>query len=161
MIKKKCNSIDGKHMKKYIILFCAAFCIATTLSGQEKKHAIGLRYGILSQSNIELSYQYYLNKTSRMQFGLGTAEYALQASAVYQKTAELSAIIPGLKIYGGAGVIAGFHSSKTGVGVAAQGGLEYNFRIPFQVSLDYRPKIYWPGDNFYFDDFCVSLRYRF
>jgi hypothetical protein len=115
----------------------------------------------LSQSNFELSYQYSLNKTSRLEFGLGPAEYALQASAVYQKVGNLSAITPGLKIYGGAGVVAGFHASKTGVGVAAQGGLEYNFKLPFQVSLDYRPKVFWPGDQFYYDDFCVSLRYRF
>ena len=148
-------------MKKYVILFCIAFCIATKAPGQEKKHAIGLRYGILSQSNLELSYQYYLNKTSRLKFGLGAAEYALQAAAVYQKVGDLSAITPGLKIYGGAGVLAGFHASKTGAGVAAQAGLEYNFRIPFQVSLDYRPKVFWPGDNIYLDDFCFSLRYKF
>lgn len=148
-------------MKKYIFLSCIAFCFATTVSGQEKKYAIGIRYGILSQSNFELSYQYYLNKTNRMEFGLGTAEYALQATAIYQKAGNLTAITPGLKIYGGAGVIAGFHSSNTGIGVVAQGGLEYIFRIPFQVSLDYRPKVFWPGDHFHIDDFSVSLRYRF
>jgi hypothetical protein len=148
-------------MKKCILAFCVAFSFATTVSGQEKKHAIGLRYGILSQSNFELSYQYYLNKTSRLEFGLGPAEYALQATAAYQKLGDLSAITPGLKIYGGAGVLAGFHSSETGFGVAAQSGLEYNFKIPFQISLDYRPKVFWPGGHFYYDDFCVNLRYRF
>lgn len=148
-------------MKKCVILFCVAFCFATNVSGQEKKHAIGFRYGILSQSNFELSYQYYFNKTSRLEFGLGTAEYALQAAAVYQKAGDLSAITPGLKMFGGVGVIAGIHSSKTGVGVAGQGGVEYNFKIPFQISLDYRPKVFWPGDHFYYDDFCVSLRYKF
>ena len=147
-------------MKKYILLFCLAFCIANMVSGQEKKHAIGLRNSILSKTNFELSYQYYLNETSRLEFGLGTAEYALQTTATYQKVGDLSAITPGLKIYGGVGLITGFHGSKTGFGTVAQAGLEYNFRIPFQVSLDYRPKVFFP-DNYYSDDFSVSIRYKF
>jgi len=148
-------------MNKYVILFCVFFCLATTVSGQEKKHALGLRYGILSQSNFELSYQYYLNKTSRLEFGLGTAEYALQATAIYQKVGDLTAITPGLNIYGGAGLLAGFHASKTGIGVVAQGGLGYNFKFPFQVSLDYRPKMFLPGQKIYYDDISVGLRYKF
>lgn len=147
-------------MKKSIFLFCVAICIATVVSGQGKKHAIGLRLGILSQSSAELTYQYYLNETSRLEFGLGTAEYALQTTASYQKVGNLSAITPGLKIYGGVGLLAGFHGSKTGFGVVAQAGLEYNFSFPFQISLDYRPKVFFP-DKYYADDLCVSLRYKF
>ena len=148
-------------MKKYILIFCLAFCMANTVSGQEKKHAMGLRNSIiLSETNFELSYQYYLNETSRLEFGLGTAVYALHTTGVYQKVRSVSAITSGLKIYGGVGIIAGFHGSKTGFGAVAQAGLEYNFRFPFQISLDYRPKVFFP-DNYYSDDFCVSIRYKF
>ncbi len=147
-------------MKKYILLFCVAFSIANIVSGQEKKHAIGLRNSILSKTNFELSYQYYLNETSRLEFGLGTAVYALHTTGVYQKVSNLSAITPGLKIYGGVGIIAGFHGSKTGFGAVVQAGLEYNFRLPIQISLDYRPKVFFP-DLYYSDDFCISIRYKF
>jgi hypothetical protein len=147
-------------MKKCIVFF-VAICLATTVFGQEKKHAVGLRYGIVSQTDIELTYQYYLNEISRLEFGLGTAEYLIQSSLIYQLVGNLSAITPGLKVYGGAGLIVGTYSSKTGVGVAAQGGLEYNFRIPLQVSLDYRPKVFFPSTTYHYDDLSISLRYKF
>ncbi len=147
-------------MKKCIIFF-VAICLATTVFGQEKKHAVGVRDNLLSPSDFELTYQYYLNEISRFEFGLGTAEYLIQTSLVYQLVGNLSAITPGLKIYGGTGLIAGFYSSKTGVGVAAQGGLEYNFRIPLQVSLDYRPKVFFPSTTYHYDDLSISLRYKF
>ncbi|TVQ95149.1 MAG: hypothetical protein EA393_00095 [Bacteroidetes bacterium] len=148
-------------MKKILLIILGSMMIPMAY-GNEKDHAIGLRVGIPSKAaSAEISYQYNLTTASRLEFGLGVAEYPVQAVLMYQRVGDLSSLASGLKVYAGAGVVAGFYSSKTGVGIAAQGGLEYNFKSPFQVSLDYRPKVFWPGQTIYYDDISVGVRYKF
>jgi hypothetical protein len=148
-------------MKKIFIIILGSIMISMAY-GNEKNHSIGLRVGIASSAgSAEISYQYYLKPASRLEFGLGVAEYPLQAALVYQKVGDLSSFAKGLKVYAGAGVVTGFYSSKTGIGMAAQGGMEYNFKFPVQISLDYRPKVFFAGGNYYYDDLSISLRYKF
>ena len=42
-------------------------------------------------------------------------------------------------------------------------GFEYNFKIPFQLSVDYRPGYYFSPHNFggSFEAVSLSLRYKF
>ncbi len=148
-------------MKKVFLIILGSIMISMAY-GNEKNHSIGLRVGIASSAgSAEISCQYYLKPASRLEFGLGVAEYPLQSALVYQKVGDLSSLAKGLKVYAGAGVVAGTYSSKTSIGIAVQGGLEYNFKFPVQISLDYRPKGFFAGDKSYYNDLSISLRYKF
>ncbi|WP_317044708.1 hypothetical protein [Flavobacterium cyanobacteriorum] len=58
----------------------------------------------------------------------------------------------------------GDDDSGTFVFVAGNIGVEYNFDFPLQLSLDFRPEIYF-GDEFREDDFAadiaLGIRYKF
>lgn len=49
--------------------------------------------------------------------------------------------------------------------VAGDIGIEYNFKIPIQVAVDFRPELYFNSDNFRRDSFgpdvAISVRYKF
>ncbi len=148
-------------MKK-IYLIILGLTMIPMAYGNDKNHAIGFRVGIASSAgSTEISYQYNLRPTSRLEFGLGVAEYPLQASLAYQRVGDLSTLTNGLKVYAGAGVVAGTYSSKIGIGIAVQGGLEYNFKFPVQASIDYRPKVFFPNTSYHYNDVSVGIRYKF
>ena len=49
--------------------------------------------------------------------------------------------------------------------VAGDLGIEYNFDIPIQLSLDFRPELYFNSDDFREDNFgpdiALGIRFRF
>ncbi len=54
-------------------------------------------------------------------------------------------------------------SSETAVFAAGDIGIEYNFDVPIQLSLDFRPEFYFNdniGDDFG-SDIALGIRYRF
>jgi len=150
-------------MKKIILIILLSMMIPMAY-GNEKHNAFGLRVGMhfypFYATSAEISYQYNLKSNSRIELGLGVAEYLAQAVLMYQRVGDLSTLANGLKVYAGAGVVAGTYSSKTNIGIAVQGGTEYNFKFPVQISLDYRPKVFFPN-AYYYDDVSVGIRYKF
>ena len=58
------------------------------------------------------------------------------------------------------------NDSQTSIFVAGDIGIEYNFDFPLQLSLDFRPEIYFGGDYADFrdgfgPDIALGIRYRF
>ena len=57
-----------------------------------------------------------------------------------------------------------YKDDGTFIFVAGDIGIEYNFDIPLQLALDFRPEIYfnddYRGDNFG-PDIALSIRYKF
>jgi hypothetical protein len=139
---------------------------------QVKEKAIGLRFAF----GAELSYLHPLGKDHRLEFDLGYnsfghnlaghTSWGTSLSGIYQWVWDLSDLADGFNWYAGAGGAILTHSSFFGTGVLGQVGIEYNFKFPLQLSVDYRPAIYLiPGtDNVTRSSFtgaCLSARYRF
>jgi hypothetical protein len=166
-------------MKK--IIFAIAFLVvsmAGVLRAQQvNSSTIGLRLGYPA----EISYQMGLNTTNRLEFGLGlrTHDYGINnesnystfsLSGVYQWVWDLSALSPGFDWYAGVGASLGYYSysylnntySAIPISLLGQIGIEYNFKIPITLSLDYRPafQLNGYGDGFIGDGVALGVRYR-
>lgn len=149
-------------MKKTLFLIAittAVFFMTTEAKAQS--NAIGLRTALIGVG-YELSYQRYLSK-NRLEFDLGLhQDSGVSIAGLYQWIVSLGA--EGLNWYAGAGTHFGVHEETFMLGVAANAGIEYNFRrFPIQLSLDYRPTYYLiPSEaDIYTKDLAVGIRYRF
>ncbi|MDD3077705.1 MAG: hypothetical protein PHH37_01205 [Paludibacter sp.] len=149
-------------MKK--ILFSTLFLAMLFLNAnaQVDGKAIGLRFGGFSGVGAEVSYQHPLGNANRLEADLGLSNWGVGLTGVYQWVWDLSALSDGFNWYAGVGGTLGLSDSNFGLGVVGQVGIEYNFNIPLQLSLDYRPTIYvLPSVAGGYDGICLSVRYKF
>lgn len=162
-------------MKK-IILSALLFAGAIVNSyGQDiSNNTIGLRLGDNDGFGAEISYQRKLSNTNRLEFDLGwrnsNEANAIKVAGLYQWVWNID---KGLNWYAGAGGGLGSwrysdeeeSSNGTFVFITGDLGIEYQFDIPLQLSLDIRPEIYLlSGDyreNKFGPDLALSIRYRF
>lgn len=162
-------------MKK--ILFTASLLIGLIFSGQAQdisKNALGLRLGDNDGFGGEISYQRGLQSNNRLEFDLGWRNSdhvdAFKLVGLYHWVWNIDG---GFNWYAGAGAGVGswsydYQGAKAdGSYVLAAGdiGIEYNFDFPLQLSLDFRPELYFGGDYAdYRDDFgpdiALGIRYR-
>lgn len=160
-------------MKK---LFLSAFMLmglAFSAQAQDlSKNALGLRLGDNDGFGGEISYQRELTKKTRLELDLGLRNSnhvnAFKLAAVHQWVWNIDG---GFNWYAGVGGGLGSwkvdskygDSSGTYFFGAGDIGIEYNFDIPLQLSLDYRPEFYLSND--YLDgvgnDIALSIRYKF
>ena len=155
-------------MKKNILL--AIMLIGLTFGAQAQdisKNALGLRLAINDDNASEVSYQRGLSDINRMELDLGWGSDAFKLSGIYQWVWNIDS---NLNWYAGGG--GGFGSwnnpDKTnGTFIFATGdvGIEYNFDIPLQLSLDIRPGLGVLGDykytNNHLSNIALGIRYRF
>jgi len=157
-------------MKKVLLsILLIAFTFAIT-NAQSKKQtnervitqssALGIRLNAGDGTGAELSYQCRLGGVSRLELGVGlNLNESLHLSGLYQVMFGLFSS-ERLRWYAGFGAGAIFpRAGGSQFGVLGSFGIEYNFRIPFQISLDVRP-------GYYFSDFVwggvgLGIRYRF
>jgi hypothetical protein len=167
-------------MKKVILSAIMLFGLAFGSQAQEiSKHAIGVRInGDMDGVGAEATYQMGLAGKHRLELDLGFRNYdhydTAQFTGLFQWVWNVQGRFNG---YAGFGAGLGtyhvgdnFHDEdykRNGVfGVAAGNiGVEYVFDFPLQVSVDFRPEIYF-GDHDYRDrefapDLGISARYRF
>lgn len=113
-------------------------------------HRFGVRASYKSDEvdlwGAELSYQIYLKGMRRLEVGLGGMSSntwnILQATFIYQ---WCFVEVGGLSIYAGPGAgigyaLYGYGDDKFYGVVAANLGIDYTFRFPIQIALDYRPE---------------------
>jgi hypothetical protein len=154
-------------MKKMFLTLALVVSMVGTLSAQVDGKAIGLRFGGLYGSGAEISYQHPLGDANRLEVDLGLNYHGLGLNGIYQWVWDLSALSEGFKWYAGVGGGIGTYrtsslSTGLGVNILGQIGIEYNFNIPLQLSLDYRPGYYvLPTLGGSYDGVCLSARYRF
>ncbi|MBN9284986.1 MULTISPECIES: hypothetical protein [Flavobacterium] len=164
-------------MKK---LFFSAFMLIGLAFGAQaqeiSKNALGLRLGDNDGFGGEVSYQRGLSKNNRLEVDLGWRNSkhtdAFKLSGLYQWVWNIDG---GFNWYAGVGAGVGSWSyendyhvdvkdSGTFVFAAGDIGIEYVFDIPLQLSLDFRPELYfnddYRGDNFG-PDIALGIRYRF
>lgn len=161
-------------MRKFILLLAIAAISSATVA-QIKSHAIGLRFGGSNSAGAEISYQHGLSKKNRLEADLGihSSKYhsAFALTGIYQWVWPIQ---DGFSWYAGFGGQIGSWSYKSeykddydddgGFWLAAMGqvGIQYQFDIPLQLSLDIRPGI---GLINAYDDLDIDLglgiRYTF
>ncbi|RRJ93426.1 hypothetical protein [Flavobacterium macacae] len=165
-------------MKK---LFLSAFMLAgmafTAQSQEIAKNALGLRLGDNDGFGGELSYQRGLGDNNRLELDLGwrDSKYydAIKLVGLYQWVWNIEG---GFNWYAGVGGGIGtydydkryyfpnddYDDSGTFLLVAGDIGIEYKFDFPLQLSLDFRPELYF-GDDFRDDNFGpdIALGARF
>jgi len=159
-------------MKKVFLTLALVVSMAGALGAQSMDQAIGVRFGGGFGYGAELSYQQPLGDANRLELDLGMSRWGFGLSGIYQWVWDLSDLAPGFNWYAGVGAGLGsynFHyvddryrDSELSIGLLGQIGIEYNFEIPLQLSLDYRPGIYFvPSYYSSYDGICLAARYRF
>ena len=159
-------------MKK-LVLSLVLFASAIAVSAQPR--AIGGRI----TNGLDVSYQHGFGEKNMLQidagFHGGGHSTGIHAAGTYNWVFPISSWkhegswnwYPGV----GAGLgLGGFSNSYVFLGVAGMIGVEYNFKFPLQLSLDYRPIIGWQfgnnhshfhGDGFWNSGFGLGVRYKF
>lgn len=155
-------------MKKAVTVLLISLIAFSAYAQDISDHAIGMRLGDGDGYGAEITYQRALGDINRLEIDLGV-EYGddfngFKATGIYQWVWNIDGEF---NWYAGAGGGLGSvdrDNDDSGVFLQAAGqvGIEYNFDIPLQLSLDIRPEIYFGGFRDGFDrDIALSLRYRF
>ncbi|MGH2667425.1 hypothetical protein [Flavobacterium sp.] len=159
-------------------LFLSAFMLlglAFTVQAQDiSKNALGLRLGDNDGFGGEISYQRGLTSKNRLEFDLGWRNSnhvdAVKLTGLYQWVWNID---NGFNWYAGVGGGLGswsydhnnYKDDGTFLFAAGDIGIEYNFDVPIQLSLDFRPELYFNSDDFRDDNFgpdiALGIRYRF
>lgn len=162
-------------MKKLLTLAAILFGFSVISFAQiDNEHAIGLRMGGNDGFGTEISYQYTLTPMNRVQADLGLRSNndweSWSLTGTYQWVWEIE---EGLNWYAGFGggigswdykdEIPANDDSGTFLSVSGMVGLEYNFSIPLQLSIDTRPELGLINhrNNLINFDLALSARYRF
>ena len=167
-------------MKKLILSAFMLLGLAFSAQAQDiSKNALGLRLGDNDGFGGEISYQRGLSKNNRLELDLGLRDSddysAIKITGIYQWVWNIEG---GFNWFAGVGGGIGSWNghdyvsdgvrfkgeSETVLFVAGDIGIEYNFQeAPIQLSLDFRPEIYF-NDNINNDfgpDIALGIRYRF
>lgn len=174
-------------MKKVILSSCMLIGLTLSSLAQEvvSKNAIGLRLGDNDGFGGEISYQRKIFTNNRLEFDLGWRNNknvdAIKLVGLYQWFWNIN---KGFYWYVGVGGGLGswrndnnlydngnnnfnpdYDNSGAILFAAGDIGIEYNFKIPIQVSLDFRPEVYFNSDDWREDNFgpdvALSVRYKF
>lgn len=170
------------NCKKFFLILLLPILCLTVAKAQPR--AIGARLG----GNIDFSYQHFVLSNNMLDITAGVSNYVVRYD---RKTGEpysfgsidltcmfdwVMNITGGLNWYVGPGAGLGFYWSNyhgntpVKLNVGAQVGLEYQFKIPLNISIDYRPMVNIFGlipdgdGRLYLGDFygiALGVRYRF
>jgi len=165
-------------MKKVIYSTVMLLGLAFSVQAQDiSKNALGLRIGDNDGFGGEISYQRGLGKNNRLELDLGWRDSnhvdAFKLAGIYQWVWNIDG---GFNWYAGVGgglaswsfdAPKGYQGDDSGTALFVAGdiGIEYNFDIPLQLSLDFRPELYFNSDDWREDNFgpdiALGIRYRF
>ena len=167
-------------MKNVLILAMVAFGMTVTTAQEISNNALGLRLGSNDGVGYELSYQRKLGgDNNRLEADLGYRsrdeqgyDYSIiKLTGTYQWVWQISDSDFNWYAGAGAGVVhsswdinGGGDDSETNLLAAGVVGVEYLFpKAPIQISLDYRPELYFGSDvnDGMGNDIALSARYRF
>ena len=161
-------------MKQIILLAITLIGSSFMLQAQDfSNNAIGLRLGDSDGFGAEVSYQRSLSDNNRLELDLGwrsgNTYDGFKITGLHQWVWHLDG---DFNWYAGVG--GGFGSfdfdnypgnkdySETFIFAAGDIGIEYNFDIPLQMSLDFRPELGFGDFNDDLDfDIALGIRYQF
>ncbi len=160
-------------MKNLFLVVLAFIGFATVQAQDISDNAIGLRLGDSDGFGAQISYQRALGDNNRLELDLGITNGnnydGFKLAGLYQWVWVLDG---SFNWYAGAGgglgsinfdnVPQGVDDSETFFFAAGNIGIEYNFDIPLQLSLDARPELGFGDFNDDLDfDIALGIRYRF
>ena len=162
-------------MKKLILCTFMLLGLAFSTQAQDiSKNALGLRLGDNDGFGGEISYQRGLSSDTRLEVDLGWRNSnhvdAIKLTGLHQWVWNIDG---GFNWYAGVGgglsswSVEEKYGDANGTALFAAGdiGIEYNFDVPIQLSLDFRPELYFNSDDFREDSFgpdiALGIRYRF
>lgn len=161
-------------MKKSIFITFLLVAFAYTAQAQEiSPNALGLRLGDGNGFGAEVSYQRALGMNNRLELDLGLRSDnnfdGFSLAGLYQWVWLLdgnfnwyAGVGGGIASYDYKPDFPGYSGSETFLFGAGDIGIEYNFDIPLQLSLDARPEFAFGSYNDNLDfDIALSIRYRF
>lgn len=142
-------------MKKIILVIAAVLCMGAAASAQSR--ALGLRI----TNGAEVSYQHSLGMDF-VEADLGWYSNGFYLSGIYN---FVFAEKCDFNFYAGPGASLGYFNSDSvsgfNLGIAGMIGMEYNFNIPLQLSLDWRPVLNLFHGGFGWQGIALGVRYRF
>ncbi len=149
-------------MKKLLLTIGILSCAIFSSNAQEiSKNAIGVRIGNNNGFGSEASYQRKLSQNNRLEFNLGFRDRfdSAKITALYEFVWELEDNLNWYAGFGG-GVVTSNSATIFASGVI---GLEYNFKSPILISLDYKPEFGITGHAYdgFNSDFGLAVRYQF
>jgi hypothetical protein len=158
-----------KIMKKTLLIIGLLISGVFASNAQDiSENAIGIRFGDNDGFGGEISYQKKLKERTRLELDLGLRSTSgvdtFKLTGIHQWVWNLGG--DGFNWFagfgGGVGSFKFNDNTKTAFFAAGNIGIEYDFKIPLLVSLDYRPEI---GFNDTYDgfnsDIALGLRYQF
>lgn len=161
-------------MKKFVMLAFIGFGFIFTAKAQEiSKNAIGLRMGGSDGVGAEVSYQRQIHKeNNRIEANLGWRNNSsfdvFKLTGLYHWVWNIE---NNFNWYAGAGAGFGnvedkhdYHNDGSFLYLAGTIGIEYNFDIPLQISLDLRPEFSFSDYHAINDvtpDLALGVRYKF
>ena len=168
-------------MKKIVLSAFMLLGLAFSAQAQDiSKNALGLRLGDNDGFGGEISYQRGMGSNNRLELDLGWRNSknvdAFKLVGLYQWVWNIDG---GFNWYAGVGAGVGTWSydnnynnnfnnnSDSGAYglIAGDLGIEYNFDVPIQLSLDFRPEMYFNSDAFrennFGPDIALGIRFRF
>jgi len=150
-------------MKKLIITLALIVSFIGAMNAQVAGTTLGVRFANQFNGG-EISFQAPLGNINRLELDLGLThwdgnENGFQLTGIYQWVFGIPRA-SGLNFYAGLGASAGTYTQNLGLGIVGQLGLEYNFSIPLQISLDWRPTIFNSYYTYYGGN-GLSIRYIF
>ena len=161
-------------MKKLLLFSIALLGFTVASNAQDiSDNALGLRLGDSDGFGAEISYQRALGDINRLELDLGLRSGngydGFKLAGLYQWVWNIedsfnwyAGVGGGIASYSFDKVAPGADKSNTSIFAAGDIGIEYNFDIPLQLSLDARPEFGFGDyrDDLFFD-IALSIRYRF
>lgn len=151
-------------MKKVLLILVAVIGLGLAANAQ---NWIGVRGAFGSSYGAELSFQHGFNANNRLELDLGWNRHNTYGytnlSGIYQWTGGIAGNFGWFAGVGAnVGIWSGYSEGSIGLGFLAQAGLEYNFNIPFQITLDARPQwdVLGAASGFGYG-IALGIRYRF
>ena len=156
----------NKEMKKLLLVFVAIIGFAFAANAQQ--HNLGVRLG----TGGELSYQMGIGEINRLEVDLGVNGFLNWKDYHYFALTGIFQwhwyLVDKFGIYVGPGAQVSFVQPKAeqdayfNVSLGGQVGIDYEFPVPLQLSLDFRPMWNFLG---YYSGFgwgtCLGIRYMF
>jgi len=140
-------------LKKLLLLLTIS--LSFNLYAQE----IGIRWGNIDGNDIAIDGTIPISETKRIHADVGLGD-SVSLDVLYDFWYRHVFDEPQLKWYLGMGVSSIF--SDFNIGPSAEAGIQYNFKFPVSISIDWRPTL-WLIDDLEFkgDYFGLNLRFRF
>lgn len=147
-------------MKRIFVVIIGICAFVYQTKAQDiSNHALGLRLTGEVDFGAEISYQKALSENNRVAIGLALGDHFgnFKAIGLYQWVWNFKRRF---NWYSGFGAGLG-NTDNTAVFATGNLGIEYDFKAPILISLDYRPEIKIVGNSVSHTLIAFAIRYQF